>query len=187
MRAVMVAVMVACSAVAQEPKKDLPKPLPEAVVKAWKDCRAEVVWVKLTDFGLPVWSDRPQVGAIPAFNMLKWKDGILANLPVPEASFGLRLDGLEVTDAGLKDLVGMKNLTVLQLGVTKVTDAGLKHLAGLKQLAVLELHRTAVTDVGLLELVELKNLIKLDVSETKVTDKGVVKLRKALPNCRIIR
>ena len=45
----------------------------------------------------------------------------------------------EVTDAGLKELAGLKSLQSLHLGNTKVTDAGLKELAGLKSLQSLDL------------------------------------------------
>jgi hypothetical protein len=37
-----------------------------------------------------------------------------------------------VTDAGLKELAPLKNLTYLNLGSTQVTNAGLKELATLK-------------------------------------------------------
>ena len=39
-----------------------------------------------------------------------------------------------MTDAGLKELAPLKNLTALDLGDTQVTDAGLKELAPLKNL-----------------------------------------------------
>ena len=39
-----------------------------------------------------------------------------------------------MTDAGLKELRALKNLTSLALNSTKVTDAGLKELATLKNL-----------------------------------------------------
>jgi hypothetical protein len=41
---------------------------------------------------------------------------------------------------------------VLHLGSTQITDAGLKELAGLKSLHSLELFNTPVTDAGLKEL-----------------------------------
>jgi len=44
------------------------------------------------------------------------------------------------------------NVTTLDLGRTQVTDAGLKELAGLKQLTTLELRFTKVTVAGLKEL-----------------------------------
>ncbi len=47
-----------------------------------------------------------------------------------------------MTDAGLKELAGLKNLQSLSLGRTKVTDVGLKELAGLKSLQTLDLYNT---------------------------------------------
>ena len=46
-----------------------------------------------------------------------------------------------MTDAGLKELAGLKSLQSLNLQHTKVTDAGLKELAGLKSLQTLDLSR----------------------------------------------
>ena len=74
----------------------------------------------------------------------------------------LSLEGTEITDEGLKELVKLKKLTELILfGCKQITDAGLKELARLTHLDVLWL------------------------SETQVTKAGVVKLQKALPKCRI--
>ena len=44
------------------------------------------------------------------------------------------------------------NVTALDLSRTQVTDAGLKELAGLKQLTTLDLRGAQVTDAGLKEL-----------------------------------
>ena len=97
----------------------------------------------------------------------------------------LNLAGTQVTDAGLKELADLKNLQILDLNLTKVTDAGLKELAGLKSLQTLNLNYTQVTDAGLKELAGLKSLRSLGLAGTKVTDAGVVELRKALSKCRI--
>jgi hypothetical protein len=88
----------------------------------------------------------------------------------------------KVTDAGLKDLAGLKQLQWLNLTKTQVTDAGLKHLAGLKQLRELDLRNIKVTDAGLKHLAGLKQLRLLLLTNTKVTDKGIADLKKALPN-----
>ncbi len=76
-----------------------------------------------------------------------------------------------LTDAGLKDLAGLKQLQKLVLSGTSVTDAGMQELAGLKQLQKLELLNTEVTDAGLKELAGLKQLHMLDLSSTKVTER----------------
>src|SRR5207245_2591285 len=82
----------------------------------------------------------------------------------------VNLDSTKVTDAGLKELAGLKSLQSLDLMFTMVTDAGLKELAGLKSLQTLKLNSRQVTDTGLKELAGLKNLQALSLGGTKVTD-----------------
>ena len=81
----------------------------------------------------------------------------------------LSLSGPQVTDAGLKELAVLKNLTALRLSA-RVTDAGLKELAVLKNLTALDLNGTAVTDAGLKELAGLKSLQSLDLGLCGVAD-----------------
>jgi hypothetical protein len=64
----------------------------------------------------------------------EWKEGVIGKLPPPQAAFGLSLSGMQVTDAGLKELARLQALQKLDLFGAKVTDAGLKELAGLKAL-----------------------------------------------------
>ena len=80
-----------------------------------------------------------------------------------------------------------KPVIEVNLGDTKVTDAGLKELKDLKQLTTLNLKFTGVTDAGLKELKDLKQLTTLYLGGTKVTDDGVADLQKALPGCKITR
>ena len=75
----------------------------------------------------------------------------------------------------------------LALANARVTDAGVKELAGVKTLQSLNLWNTQVTDMGLKELADLKSLRFLSLKYTQVTDAGVAELRKALPNCNISR
>jgi hypothetical protein len=70
---------------------------------------------------------------------------------------------------------------------TKVSDVGLKELAGLKNLKALYLSTTQVSDAGLKELAALKNLQVLYLSNTKETAAGVQELLKSLPKCQISR
>ena len=73
-----------------------------------------------------------------------------------------------------------------QLTYSKITDAGLKHLAKLKQLTSLDLRSCwRITDGGLKELAKLEQLTKLNLRDTKVTKAGVAQLQKALPKCII--
>jgi hypothetical protein len=120
----------------------------------------------------------------------------------------VRLDGAQVTDAGLKDLVSIRQLKYLFLYRTRVTDVGLKDLATLRQLEKLELQDNQITDAGLKELAAFAHLKKLligskitdsglkglasvtqleelDLWNAHVTDAGVKELKKALPGCKI--
>jgi len=108
--------------------KDLPKPLPDNIIKAWKDAGATVGWMKVESSGGLSFVDKPEAGAIPAFRFPKWKNGVVAKLPIPEAPFGLDLSGTEVMDADLKELANLKNLTTLSLCDTKTTDAAVEEL-----------------------------------------------------------
>ena len=80
-----------------------------------------------------------------------------------------------------------KWITRVSLDDTRVTDSGLEHLKGLSGLQYLYLDNTQVTDVGLEHLKELTRLRLLHLNDTQVTDAGVNELRKALPNCEIVR
>ncbi|QJW96763.1 leucine-rich repeat domain-containing protein [Frigoriglobus tundricola] len=113
---------------------------------------------------------------------------VIRNDKLPDQPvIGLVLVG-KVRDADLKDLVGFKQLTHLDLGdCAMVTDAGLKDLAPHKRLTYLSLRKTKVTDAGIKDLSGLKTLTKLDLDGTEVTDAGVRELQKALPKCKIIK
>ena len=71
------------------------------------------------------------------------------------------MSGTEVTDAGLKELVALKNLTHLHLSLTKITDEGLQ------------------------QLVKLKKLRSIALIASDATAAGVSRLQKKLPDCRI--
>ena len=91
----------------------------------------------------------------------------------------------QVTDAGLKHLIGLKRLHALILSGTKITDVGLETVSSVNGLVGLELERTPVTDAGLEHLRGLVALKWLYLRDTKVTEAGVKRLQQALPNCAI--
>jgi hypothetical protein len=69
-----------------------------------------------------------------------------------------------------------------------VTDAGLKELAGLKSLRALNISHTEVTDKSLKVLAGLNVLKELVVNPyTKLSEQGLEELQKALPDCYIGR
>lgn len=99
----------------------------------------------------------------------------------------LDLAGVQLADADLANIAGLKNLRVLHLEKTPLTDAGLEHVKGLTNLTYLNLYATAVTDAGLAKLKSLTNLNSLYVFETKVTDAGIATLKQALPKVNIVK
>src|SRR5262249_34447777 len=82
------------------------------------------------------------------------RDGKQPGQPVVKVD----LASTRVTDADLKALKELKQLTALNLFGAQVTDAGVKELKDLKQLTELDLGVTEVTDAGLRELKDLKQL-----------------------------
>ncbi len=155
-----------------------PTPLPPEIVKAWQDAGAKAGWMRVNLDGYLefVHEEKGGPGDVPGFRFYPFKPGVLAKLPDPKRGFALDLRHTEVTDAGLKELAGLKSLQTLDLWGSKVTDAGLKELAGLKSLQTLELRNTQVTDAGLKELARLKSLQSLNLWGTKVTDAGLKEL-----------
>jgi hypothetical protein len=130
-----------------------------------------------------------------------------SKLPEVSVPFGIVMttghDGrTSVTDATMKDLSGLRNLTALYLhcDCKQVTEAGLEKLAGLpnlntlsvqggspfwpgggltlkglaalQNLTALDLRGEEVTDAGLKEVARLKNISILDLTRTRVKDGG---------------
>lgn len=115
-----------------------------------------------------------------------------------------------LTDAGVKHIAEMKNLSKLSLspenadrasahlsgltGITELrftshdlTDAGLSDLVSLSNLKVLYLESPIISDEGLRHLRALPNLRYLDVTGTGVTEEGIAALAESLPRCRIVK
>ena len=100
----------------------------------------------------------------------------------------LGYDITKITDADLVHLKGFAKLQTLRLNANEnITDAGLVHLKGLTGLQELCVSSTKVTDAGLVHLNGLTQLQDLGLQQTKVTDAGVAELKKALPDCKIVK
>ena len=134
-----------------------------------------------TGCGAPADEGTQAVDAIVALGGKIVRDDSMPGKPVISVEF------TKVTDAGLKEVAGLKRLLTLNLANTQVTDAGLKELAGLQRLATLNLANTQVTDAGIKELAAVKNLHRLDLTGTQVTEEGAAELRKSLRYCDIVR
>jgi eukaryotic-like serine/threonine-protein kinase len=84
-----------------------------------------------------------------------------------------------VTDAGLMNLAGCKNLTHVELACPGVTDDGLAHLSGCENLLRLNLHdNERITDAGLVHLKACRKLTHLLLSNViQISDAGLVHLK----------
>jgi RNA polymerase sigma factor (sigma-70 family) len=104
-------------------------------------------------------------------------DAGLKNLNGLKSLDTLYLYSFSTTNAGMKELAGLKKLRKLDLIVPLgVSDAGLKELAGLDNLAELSLTANDVTDAGLKELARIKNLSSLSLMVPRVSDAGLKEL-----------
>lgn len=134
----------------------------------------------------------PQETAIPLFqSMASTKvirigsgkshvtDDVLKQLTAVNLDMNLDLDNCPITDVGLANLKGKRNVRWLKLLGTKVTNDGLKYLQGM-DLEILDLSQTQVDDQGLATLAQFDfpHLKDLAVAGTKVTDKGIQPLTR---------
>jgi Leucine-rich repeat (LRR) protein len=92
---------------------------------------------------------------------------------------------LFVSDEGIANLKGMKNLVELHLWSTSVRSAGLDVIAGLTSLETLNLDKVEVTDDDLAKLKALKNLEWLNLSSTLISDAGLAHLQE-LPQLKTL-
>ena len=100
----------------------------------------------------------------------------------------LRLHFAQITDAGLKEVAKLQKLKTLDLYATQISDTGLKEVAKMKQLEWLGLNQCGkITDAGLKEVAKLKQLTFLGLPvNAKITKKSWAELRQALPKCEIL-
>jgi hypothetical protein len=146
----------------------LPPPFPPKIAAAWIKEGAEVGWMRRTPTDrAEVWAFLPETGGkagdLPAFRFERWPVGRVAKLPAPASAFGLCVHLTKITDAGLKELSGLKNLQALDAAKTPVTGAGLTELAGLERLQELDLTDSGVTLTGLKHLAGLSQLRTLSI------------------------
>jgi hypothetical protein len=111
-----------------------------------------------------------------------------------EVRFDFQIDesGNRLAKARLPGPSWLRWLTGDDLGAHVVeaqveTDEALKRIAELPQLWALHLSSKGITDAGLARLHCMSQLQVLSLEETQVTERGVTNLRKALPNCQIVR
>jgi hypothetical protein len=94
-----------------------------------------------------------------------------------------KLGGLVYVDKGRPGIP----IWAVILDDTKVTDAWLATLEDLPTLERLDLDNTTVSDAGLKHLARMKALRRLCLVHTRVTETGVKMIKKALPECKVVR
>jgi Leucine-rich repeat (LRR) protein len=95
---------------------------------------------------------------------------MVARLP---SLLGVLMIDTSVTDDGVKEFAGNKNLKYFSVHDTRLTDAALPHLATCTQLEGLVLSDCAITDAGLKKLAGLKELKYLNLRGTGVTEESM--------------
>lgn len=98
----------------------------------------------------------------------------------------LSLAGEEVTDAGVKQLRGLKNLARLDVYSQQITNEGLGHIVKFAKLRDLRLNSPHITDAGLKHLQSLSNLETLGLRDARITDIKLTELT-ALRSLRSLR
>lgn len=89
----------------------------------------------------------------------------------------LSLGGSNVSDAELKIIGQLPNLSRLRLENTQITDSGLKELIALENLESLNLFGNEITDNGLKFIEKMPALKKVYLWNTKTTDEGKQELK----------
>jgi hypothetical protein len=122
----------------------------------------------------------------------------------------LSLMDAKLTDEGLKHLSPLKNLRSLCIRFTKIKGTGFAHLKKLTRLRELYIDSESITDKGMEEIADLKTLNVLQICDSNITDagldcikkltclkelciqsnqtieQGMNRLKKALPNTKIL-
>ena len=98
----------------------------------------------------------------------------------------LILSDIPVTDDDLKYVVAIDSLTNFVTKSPHITDAGVQQLTGLRDLEQLLLDNAALTDNSIPLLLSFPKLKSLRIGPG-ISDDGEARLREGLPNCRVIR
>ena len=96
----------------------------------------------------------------------------------------LRLRNTQVTSEGMRHLVGLPNLSDLDLSeCAGINDQAVPHFQQMPALTRLNLWFTLISDEGLAGLAQMPRLVWLNLDKTRITDAGLVHLT-ALPQLR---
>lgn len=116
--------------------------------------------------------------SVSAINKPSFKDEDFEMLlPIRNQIARLDLGGTQVTDAILKRLVQLPNLTILKLDNTSVNGENIDPLFVLEHLKTINLISTNFEEAHLQKLADFKNLRKVYLYKTKVNSKGIQPLK----------
>lgn len=105
-------------------------------------------------------------------------DEILARIGKATELESLDLSGNPISDAGIKNLVGLKRLRYLSLERSAISDESASLFGNLSGLEELDVTSTAVTDEWVKEVSSAPNLIAFWLGGTRVSDLSVPSLMK---------
>ncbi len=83
----------------------------------------------------------------------------------------------DVTDHGLAELAGLRNLTRIATYSSHITDAGVKSLAKHRALETLTIEKARLTDACMQDIAALPELRWLDLRGNRITDAGLKRLK----------
>ena len=98
----------------------------------------------------------------------------------------LDLSRTSVTDGVLSEVKKFKNLTWLNLKNTSITDRGVEKLTSMPYLTYLNLVSSKVSDQSIKSIETLTKLEELYLWNSDVSEQGIARLRKALPETKIL-
>ncbi len=145
---------------------------------------------KLTRTHYEQLGQRRELKSLTLYGRSRLTDELLALLAGLEQLEKVAIDGVNISDAGLRHLAGWKNLRQLTFfhvqNKDHFTGAGLTNLTGLTRLESFGCGGSPFTDAGLAACAQLRPLTDLRIWHTLATDAGVAALTN-LPALRSLR
>jgi hypothetical protein len=108
---------------------------------------------------------------------------VLAGIPSLES---LRIDGADLSGAGIGVFVGHERLRHLTVAANPIFDEDVVALQRIPRLETVDLSQTMISDASIDSLAACTGLRRLDVSDTYVTQGGYEQLCESLPGCEVV-